>query len=197
MTGLRVQYVVCCMLIAAVAGCTRPDSEASQAADTTAAMAGAAIEQEPAQPAASVGGSFSATVTGAVSAQLKGPAAFGDVMTADGISRYISLGDPDAEYEIVDFSTENPPKVSRAKIFTYADERGKDGYTASYIHSETLQFGGTDGTLDITKVTAKEVVGTFTFPAQTDSLDGDPPRKRVTVRGSFTALKTSNSLPAN
>ena len=146
--------------------------------------------------AASAMGSFTATVSGGLSAQLKGAAIFQDVVVTGDSSpslSWISLaagGDPDHRLQLSRKAL-GAPAVGTYRITDAgaagegAPERKPDEFGAMY-ERPTGEASGTynadSGSVTITSSSATRVSGRFTFSATAD--DGS---RTITVTGRFTA----------
>jgi len=141
-------------------------------------------------------GSFTATVSGALSARLNGSAIFQDVqVTGDSAATlaWISLaagGDPEHRIQLSRQALGAPPagtyRITDAGAQSEsASDRSPDEFSAMYERPSgegAGSFNADSGTVVITSSTAARVSGRFTFSATSD--DGG---RTITVAGRFTA----------
>jgi hypothetical protein len=141
-------------------------------------------------------GSFTATVSGGLSAQLKGAAIFQDVyVTGDSTPSlsWISLaagGDPDHRLQLSRKAL-GAPAVGTYRITNAGDagesagDRAPDEFGAMYERPRgdgSGSYSADSGSVTITSSSATRVIGRFTFTASAD--DGE---RTITVTGRFTA----------
>ena len=137
--------------------------------------------------------SFTATVSGDVSASLSGDAVFGVGLSTGsntGWSIWLLEGSFFSDYDFIriDRSSSTAPGVGTFTIIG-SSGAGPDDFVAEYEHAldvagniEITGYTSVSGSLTITSATADRIVGSFSFTAS-----GPGPGRTVTVQGSFNA----------
>lgn len=130
-------------------------------------------------------GSYSATITGAVSKKLKGVAFFDPrQVTPEGADLKIDLGEEDREGISFTRPVKGLPAVGTHRIRSWEIEDVSDFSVEYYKYDgdNVTAYSSQSGALRITSSSAKEVRGTFTFRA----VNSDDARV-VNVQGEFVA----------
>ncbi len=131
-------------------------------------------------------GSFTATVTGAVSASLQGTATFGASAagqdSADGFG--LVMGSSSVNPEIVFGSAQPRPGTGTQTVINFVESgSATSGQVFATYTRGTVVYGSVSGTLRLTESSDSEVAGTFEFEA----INLINPTETVTVSGSFDA----------
>jgi hypothetical protein len=133
------------------------------------------------------GGTFTATVTGDVSASFQGVALFA---TEPGFAFSLVLTNGDNTHAVAFARNQSSrPAVGQHGIVA-TEEAAQAAFLAGYARQAEpqAQFVSTGGTMQITSSGSRRLVGTFTFDA-VGALVSDPGTElRVTVSGTFDAL---------
>lgn len=162
-----------------------------------ACSGGGADDSTGPNPPGGTVGSFSATVSGAVSASLSGSAAFGN-STVSGSQGFAIALVPASGTNTIIFGRVNAqaPGTGTYQIGDFATQSSVTGAMIAALIAGSGQSGqiyvSTSGTLTITASSADEIKGNFTVSASAVTVSGT---QAVTITGSFTAKKGTINVP--
>jgi hypothetical protein len=150
----------------------------------------------PNPPGGSVG-SFSATVSGAMTASLSGSAAFGSSTVSGSQGFAIALVPASGTNSII-FARVNAqaPGTGTYQIADFATQSSVSGAMIAALIAGSAQSGqiyiSTSGTLTITSSSSDEIKGNFTVAASAVTVSGT---QTVTLTGTFTARRGAINVP--
>jgi hypothetical protein len=133
------------------------------------------------------GGSFTATVTGDITANFQGVALFA---TEPGFAFALVLTSPDNTHAVAFARNQSSrPAVGQHGIVA-TEEAAEAAFLANYARQNEPQahFVSTGGTMQITSSGTRRLVGTFTFDAVGVRPSDPETELRITVSGTFDAL---------
>lgn len=153
-------------------------------------------EKSPTGPDATE--TYSASVSGDITASLNGPAAFGSDPNGGEPVFAILLGSPTTDHVLVLARAGTArPGVGSYEIIDPFFDNSPDGWTALHLVADgdelIASFIGVTGEIRITQSSSRQLKGTFEFDAN-GFFEADPNQERssVSVSGSFDAGQSSN-----
>jgi hypothetical protein len=135
---------------------------------------------------------YTATVTGALAADISGPAYFGSDVSDGEAFFAVVLGSSTSTHTVVLAVNGTRPATGTYDIVGLLDESGADGWTALHMVGQGNQtlgsFMGVSGRVTITESTAQRLKGTFEYAADGFiAAPGGIEDAEISVKGEFTA----------